>query len=38
MAGKGGHVNYETIPSVIYTHPEVAFVGKTEEDLKRDGI
>jgi dihydrolipoamide dehydrogenase len=37
MAGKGGHVNYETIPSVIYTHPEVAFVGKTEEDLKRDG-
>lgn len=30
IAGKGGHVNYETIPSVIYTDPEVAWVGKTE--------
>ena len=31
------HVNYETIPSVVYTHPEVAWVGKTEQDLKKDG-
>ena len=29
-----GHVNYDTIPSVIYTHPEVAWVGRTEQDLK----
>ncbi|GAC1464442.1 MAG: dihydrolipoyl dehydrogenase [Isosphaeraceae bacterium] len=34
LAGKAGHVNYETIPSVIYTWPEVASVGKTEEQLK----
>ena len=33
-----GHVNYETIPSVVYTHPEVAWVGKTEQDLKKDGV
>eukprot|EP01127_Copromyxa_protea_P006750 TRINITY_DN1673_c0_g1_i2.p1 TRINITY_DN1673_c0_g1~~TRINITY_DN1673_c0_g1_i2.p1 ORF type:complete len:444 (-),score=133.29 TRINITY_DN1673_c0_g1_i2:41-1372(-) len=33
-----GHVNYDCIPSVIYTHPEVAWVGKTEEQLKADGI
>jgi len=31
LAGKGGHVNYDAIPGVIYTHPEVATVGKTEE-------
>lgn len=31
IAGKGGHVNYDAIPGVIYTHPEVASVGKTEE-------
>jgi dihydrolipoamide dehydrogenase len=31
-----GHVNYETIPSVVYAHPEVAWVGKTEQDLKKD--
>lgn len=30
MAGKPGHVNYDTIPSVIYSHPEVAWVGLTE--------
>ena len=33
-----GHVNYNTVPSVIYTHPEVASVGKTEEQLKEEGI
>jgi dihydrolipoamide dehydrogenase len=33
-----GHVNYEVIPSVVYTHPEVAWVGKTEEDLKKAGV
>jgi len=38
IAGKAGHVNYETIPGVIYTHPEVATVGKTEEELKAAGI
>jgi len=34
IAGQSGHVNYDTIPSVIYTDPEVASVGKTEEQLK----
>ncbi len=34
MQGLAGHVNYNTIPGVVYTHPEVAFVGKTEEELK----
>jgi len=38
LAGKHGHVNYEAIPGVIYTHPEVATVGKTEEELKEAGI
>lgn len=33
-----GHVNYGAIPSVIYTHPEVAWVGKTEQDLKKEGV
>jgi dihydrolipoamide dehydrogenase len=37
IAGKAGHVNYGVIPSVIYTHPEVAAVGKTEEELKSEG-
>ena len=37
VAGKHGHVNYAVIPGVIYTHPEVANVGKTEEDLKAEG-
>eukprot|EP01123_Difflugia_compressa_P009318 TRINITY_DN3053_c0_g1_i1.p1 TRINITY_DN3053_c0_g1~~TRINITY_DN3053_c0_g1_i1.p1 ORF type:complete len:473 (-),score=103.72 TRINITY_DN3053_c0_g1_i1:159-1367(-) len=32
-----GHVNYDVIPSVIYTHPEVAWIGKTEEQLKTEG-
>jgi len=38
LAGQAGHVNYDVIPSVIYTTPEVATVGKTEEDLKAAGI
>lgn len=38
LAGKKGHVNYNTIPSVIYTHPEVAWCGKTEEQLKNDNV
>jgi dihydrolipoamide dehydrogenase len=38
IAGRAGHVNYDIIPSVIYTHPEVATVGKTEEELKAAGV
>jgi dihydrolipoamide dehydrogenase len=38
LAGKHGHVNYNAIPNVVYTHPEIASVGKTEEELKADGI
>jgi dihydrolipoamide dehydrogenase len=38
LAGKKTHVNYDTIPSVIYTWPEVAAVGKTEEQLKEKGV
>jgi dihydrolipoamide dehydrogenase len=38
MAGFAGHVNYNAIPGVIYTYPEVASVGKTEEELKEAGI
>jgi dihydrolipoamide dehydrogenase len=38
IAGKAGHVNYDIIPSVIYTFPEVAAVGKTEEELKAAGV
>ena len=37
IAGKAGHVNYGVIPSVVYTSPEVAWVGKTEEELKAEG-
>lgn len=37
LAGKPGHVNYNTIPSVIYTHPELAAVGLTEEQVKESG-
>ncbi len=37
IAGKAGHVNYEVIPSVVYTFPEVASVGKTEEELQGAG-
>src|SRR5271170_1116061 len=38
IAGQAGHVNYEVIPNVVYTSPEVASVGKTEEELKAAGI
>ena len=38
IAGQSGHVNYEAIPGVVYTWPEVAAVGRTEEQLKADGI
>ncbi|EIE20004.1 dihydrolipoamide dehydrogenase of glycine decarboxylase from pisum Sativum [Coccomyxa subellipsoidea C-169] len=37
LAGKAGHVNYNTVPSIVYTHPEVASVGKTEEQVKAEG-
>jgi len=33
-----GHVNYNAIPSVVYTHPEVAWVGRTEQELKAEGV
>ncbi len=38
LAGQHGHVNYDVIPGVVYTWPEVASVGKTEEQLKAEGI
>ena len=38
LAGQAGHVNYDVIPSVVYTMPEIASVGKTEEELKAEGI
>jgi dihydrolipoamide dehydrogenase len=38
LAGQVGHVNYDVIPSVVYTSPEVASVGKTEEELKKAGV
>jgi dihydrolipoamide dehydrogenase len=38
LAGLAGHVNYDVIPSVVYTAPEVASVGKTEDELKAAGI
>jgi dihydrolipoamide dehydrogenase len=38
LAGQAGHVNYGTIPSVIYTAPEIASVGRTEEELKEAGV
>ncbi|KAF9169299.1 dihydrolipoamide dehydrogenase precursor [Mortierella sp. AD011] len=36
--GGHGHVNYDVIPSVIYTHPEVAWCGKSEDDVKKSGV
>ncbi|HSO43237.1 MAG TPA: dihydrolipoyl dehydrogenase [Rhodospirillales bacterium] len=38
IAGQAGHVNYEAIPAVVYTWPEVASVGRTEEQLKSEGV
>ena len=38
IAGQAGHVNYDVIPSVVYTSPEIASVGKTEEELKKAGV
>ena len=38
LAGEAGHVNYDVIPNVVYTYPEIATVGKTEEELKAAGI
>jgi len=38
LAGQAGHVNYDVIPGVVYTFPEVASVGKTEEELKAAGV
>jgi len=38
IAGKAGHVNYNTVPGIVYTWPEVASVGKTEEEVKAAGI
>jgi len=38
LGGQAGHVNYGVIPAVVYTSPEVASVGKTEDELKADGI
>ncbi len=38
LAGKAGHVNYDVIPGVVYTFPEVASVGKTEEELKAANV
>jgi dihydrolipoamide dehydrogenase len=38
LAGQAGHVNYDVIPGVVYTTPEVSSVGKTEDDLKQAGV
>ncbi len=38
IAGKAGHVDYNLVPSVVYTFPEVAWVGQTEDQLKADGV
>ncbi|HTZ02825.1 MAG TPA: dihydrolipoyl dehydrogenase [Xanthobacteraceae bacterium] len=38
IAGQAGHVNYDVIPNVVYTRPEIASVGKTEEELKAAGV
>lgn len=38
IAGKEGHVDYDKVPGVVYTHPEVASVGKTEEQVKESGV
>ncbi len=38
IAGQAGHIDYDTVPWVMYTHPEIAWVGKTEQQLKREGV
>jgi dihydrolipoamide dehydrogenase len=38
LAGQAGHVNYQVIPNVVYTYPEIAVVGRSEEELKAEGI
>src|SRR5213078_480566 len=38
LAGQAGHVNYDVIPNVVYTYPEIATVGRSEEELKEAGI
>ena len=38
IAGQAGHVNYDAIPEVVYTYPEIASVGKTEDELKAAGV
>ena len=38
LAGQAGHVNYDAIPSVVYTYPEIASVGRSEEELKAAGV
>jgi dihydrolipoamide dehydrogenase len=38
ICGEPGHVNYHSIPNVVYTHPEIAYVGFTEEEIKAKGI
>ena len=38
LAGQAGHVNYDTIPNVVYTEPELAMVGRTEAELKEAGV
>ena len=38
IAGKAGHVNYDLVPGVVYTKPEIATIGKTEDELKEAGI
>ena len=38
MAGIESHINYDVIPAIVYTHPEIATVGKTEEQLKEAGV
>jgi dihydrolipoamide dehydrogenase len=38
LAGQAGHVNYDVIPNVVYTYPEIASVGKSEDELKAEGV
>jgi dihydrolipoamide dehydrogenase len=38
LAGQAGHIDYDLIPGVVYTHPEIASVGKTEDQLKAAGV